>query len=58
VDATEDLDPVTQDMLIGQSRQLEQFHWFVRAHLEASDGSLSTGNATHEATAANRAGKR
>ncbi len=58
VDATEDLDPVTQDMLIGQSRQLEQFHWFIRAHLEASDGSLSTGNATHETTAARRAGKR
>jgi starvation-inducible DNA-binding protein len=58
VDATEELDPVTQDMLIGQSHQLEQFHWFIRAHLEASDGSLSTGNATHESTAARRAGKR
>ena len=41
VDASEDLDPVTQDLLIAQSAQLEQFHWFVRAHLEGSDGSLS-----------------
>jgi starvation-inducible DNA-binding protein len=45
IDTTEELDPVTQDMLIGQSGQLEQYHWFVRAHLENSDGSLTTGNA-------------
>lgn len=30
--------PVTQDMLIGQGHQLEQFHWFVRAHLETPEG--------------------
>ena len=58
VDATEDLDPVTQDLLIAQSAQLEQFHWFVRAHLEGPDGSLSTGNASTEKTAAKRARKR
>ena len=58
VDATEDLDPVTQDMLIGHSAQLEQFHWFVRAHLEAPDGSLTTGAAKTEKTAARRATKR
>jgi starvation-inducible DNA-binding protein len=45
VAATEELDPVTQDMLIGQSAQLEQFHWFVRAHLESSAGELSTAGA-------------
>ena len=53
--ATEEADPVTQDMLIGQSSQLEQYHWFVRAHLEAPDGSLTTGNASTEKTAAKRA---
>jgi starvation-inducible DNA-binding protein len=42
MDATEKTDPVTQDMLIGQLAQLEQFHWFVRAHLERRDGSLLT----------------
>lgn len=52
---TEELDPVTQDMLIGQSGQLEQFHWFVRAHLESADGTLSTGGATTEHAAAQRA---
>src|ERR1700729_1953292 len=55
IDSTEELDLVTQDMLIGQARQLEEFHWFVRAHLEAPDGSLTTGNASTEKTAAKRA---
>ena len=34
IEQSETSDPVTQDMLIGQSRQLELFQWFVRAHLE------------------------
>jgi starvation-inducible DNA-binding protein len=55
IDTTEELDLVTQDMLVEQSGQLEQFHWFVRAHLEAPDGSLTTGNARTEKTAAKRA---
>jgi starvation-inducible DNA-binding protein len=58
VDAAEGLDLVTQDMLIGQSGQLEGFHWFIRAHLEAPDGSLTTGNARTEKTAAKRAANR
>lgn len=33
-------DPVTEDLLIGQVSQLEQFQWFVRAHLENSQGAL------------------
>ena len=52
---TEELDPVTQDMLIEQSGQLEQFQWFVRAHLEDSTGRLSTEGATGEREAANAA---
>src|SRR5579871_6818090 len=55
IDTTEELDPVTQDMLIAQTGELEQYHWFVRAHLEAPDGSLTTGNASTEKTAAQRA---
>jgi starvation-inducible DNA-binding protein len=58
IDTTDELDLVTQDMLISQSGQLEQFHWFVRAHLEAPDGSLTTGDARNEQTAAKRAGQR
>jgi len=55
IEATEEPDPVTQDMLIGQSAQLEQFHWFVRAHLENASGTLTTGGARTEKSAARRA---
>jgi starvation-inducible DNA-binding protein len=55
IDATEELDLVSQDMLIGQAQQLEGFHWFVRAHLESPGGSLSTGGARTEKAAARRA---
>jgi starvation-inducible DNA-binding protein len=36
------LDPVTEDLLIGQTEKLELFHWFIRAHLEDSSGRLRT----------------
>jgi starvation-inducible DNA-binding protein len=55
IDKTDDPDPVTQDMLVTQAGQLEQFHWFVRAHLESADGTLSTGRATTERSAGRRA---
>jgi starvation-inducible DNA-binding protein len=48
----EDLDLVSQDMLIGQSDKLEMFQWFVRAHLEDKAGSLSHGGAQTEEEAA------
>jgi len=37
-----DIDPITEDILIGQVKELELFHWFVRAHLENSAGDLAT----------------
>ena len=55
IEATEELDPVTQDMLIGQGRELEEFHWFVRAHLENAGGQLSTTDAHTEVQAARKA---
>ncbi len=51
----EEADPVTNDMLIGHLHQLEQFHWFVRAHLESAGGQLSDDGAESEADAADRA---
>jgi starvation-inducible DNA-binding protein len=54
IEKTEEPDPVTQDMLISQATQLEQFHWFVRAHLENPDGKLRTVGATTEKAAARR----
>lgn len=53
--ATEQSDPVTQDLLIAQSGDLEQYHWFVRAHLENADGTLNTAGATTEQGAAREA---
>ena len=51
----DDLDLVTQDMLIAHTEQLEQFHWFTRAHLEDKGGNLSTTGATTETEAASAA---
>ena len=51
-----DLDPVTEDMLIGQTDKLELFHWFIRAHLETSSGHLSTEGTHTEKGAAASAG--
>jgi starvation-inducible DNA-binding protein len=51
----EEIDAVTNDLLIGHLHELELFHWFVRAHLESAGGVLSTGNAQSEKTAARKA---
>lgn len=50
-----EIDPVTEDMLIGQTAALEQFQWFVRAHLESSSGDLDTRGASTEKGAAKKA---
>jgi len=51
----EELDVVSQDVLIGQCEELEKFHWFVRAHLENDDGELSTKGQTELRKAADAA---
>lgn len=35
-----DLDPVSEDLVIGQLQQLELFQWFVRAHLMDASGEV------------------
>lgn len=55
MDELAEIEPVSQDVLIDQLRMLEQFHWFVRAHLESSDGQLSTAGANSEREAARQA---
>jgi starvation-inducible DNA-binding protein len=55
IEKTEEADPVTQDLLIAQTGQLEQFHWFVRAHLENDSGDLVTEGVRTEKAAARRA---
>lgn len=49
-----DIDPATEDLLIEQLRDLEQFQWFVRAHLETAGGTLTTAGATTETEAAEK----
>ncbi|MCU1359410.1 MAG: polymerase sliding clamp subunit [Ilumatobacteraceae bacterium] len=34
------IDPVTEDLFIGQLRQLELFQWFIRAHLKDASGDV------------------
>ena len=54
-DDTEEIDAVTNDLLIGHLHELELFHWFVRAHLESVGGALSTGSSQTEQASAKKA---
>jgi starvation-inducible DNA-binding protein len=51
-------DPVTEDVLIGQTADLEQFQWFVRAHLQGTSGALVTEDAQSEVGAARKASRK
>jgi starvation-inducible DNA-binding protein len=55
VERFDDLDLVTQDMMIGQVQQLELFQWFVRAHLEDTGGRLPDSNGKGETSGQNSA---
>jgi starvation-inducible DNA-binding protein len=58
IEALEELDLVSQDLLIGHAGELEKFQWFVRAHLENASGSLVSRGTTTEKGAAKKARKR
>ena len=47
------VDPVTEDMLIGQVKELELFQWFMRSHIESVTGQLENSRANTEKAAAN-----
>ncbi|MCD2112297.1 Dps family protein [Rhodococcus sp. C26F] len=55
IDEVGKLDPITEDVLIGQTGQLEKFQWFVRAHLENAAGTLPNADAQTEKDAAESA---
>ncbi|MHA3703238.1 Dps family protein [Jatrophihabitans sp. YIM 134969] len=55
IETTDEPDPVSQDMLIAQAAELEQFQWFVRAHLESADGRVVTASERTERGAAKKA---
>lgn len=52
IESSEKLDPVTEDLFVAQTRQLELYQWFVRAHIENTSGELMSGDATTELDAA------
>lgn len=49
------MDPITEDLLIAHTAQLEMNHWFIRAHLSDIDGRLATEDATDQLEAATEA---
>ena len=52
IEQVSSLDPMTEDLLVSQTRTIELNHWFVRAHLEDIDGRLVTEDATGQLDAA------
>ncbi|HEX2286387.1 MAG TPA: DNA starvation/stationary phase protection protein [Mycobacterium sp.] len=58
IDTLEDLDLVSQDMIIDHAAELEKFQWFVRAHLENAGGQLANRGAKTERDAARSAKKK
>lgn len=47
-----DIDPITEDILVGQTGTLELYQWFVRAHLENTSGELPSMNGDSQLDAA------
>lgn len=52
IETAGDLDPISEDLLIGQAGVLERYHWFVRSHLEDYAGGMSNAGAANELQAA------
>ncbi len=52
ITAVGDTDPVSEDLLIGQTGILERYHWFVRSHLTDWAGGLANAGASSEVGAA------
>ena len=52
IDALDQVDPVSQDLLVGQAGVLERYHWFVRSHLTDFAGGMANAGASTELGAA------
>jgi starvation-inducible DNA-binding protein len=52
IEFVSDLDPMSEDLLVGQTRQLQQYHWFIRAHLADWAGGMANAGADTEMGAA------
>lgn len=49
------LDPISEDLLVSQTRRLELNHWFIRAHISDTDGRLATQGTVDQLDAATAA---
>lgn len=49
------LDPISEDLLVSQTRRLELNHWFIRAHISDTDGRLATRDTVDQLDAATAA---
>lgn len=58
LDPLEAIDLVTQDMIVGQLAELEQYQWFVRAHLEDAAGGMRHAGESTELGAATKTKRR
>ncbi|HUG07960.1 MAG TPA: DNA starvation/stationary phase protection protein [Acidimicrobiia bacterium] len=56
IDQAENIDPISEDLLISQTAQLEMNHWFIRAQISDTDGRLATEGAVTQLDAAAAAG--
>lgn len=45
-------DPISEDLLVGQTRTLERYHWFVRSHLADWAGGMANAGSHTELEAA------
>lgn len=52
IDVAGKIDPISEDILIGQTGDLEQFQWFIRAHLEDPRGHVPHASEATESGAA------
>lgn len=52
IEQVSDSDPVSEDLLVGQTALLEQYQWFVRSHLADWAGGMANAGATSELAAA------
>lgn len=57
LDRLDELDPITHDLVVAHVGQLEQYQWFVRAHLEDPAGGFVHSGATEELAAATKASR-
>jgi starvation-inducible DNA-binding protein len=52
IEDVSEVDAMSEDMLVGQTRQLELYHWFIRSHLSDWAGGMANAGATSELEAA------